>query len=1394
MDGSVEDTEIPSLFSHLKNNDIQPFTILESYFKTGHLDRLVRHQLESYNHFITFQIEKTIQMFNPVVIHSEEDYVAEKKQYFLEIKIQFQNLKLHPPQIFENNGATKPMYPNEARLRNYTYSAPMTVDLEIEYIVRNTEDMDKPTSTIRYLRNINVGKMPIMVRSVNCMLRTKSIVDFESMGECPHDCGGYFIIKGNEKTVLAQERAAENRIYCFDGKNTTKWSWYAEFKSVPDHKCISPKQIEVMIANKNNGFGHAICVQIPRVKQPIELFTLFRAMGVVSDQEICEHILLDVRDEKYQKLLLCLHASIMDANKFMTQEDAITHVMGSVMYTHNNAAVDRELAAKKKREFTLDILNHDVFPHCRTPKQKLYLLGYMTKRLIETSLGMWPADDRDSYVNKRIELTGTLLNNLLRNYFNRLVKDMQRSVIREINGKQKRSIEEYENIINMTNIYKLIKSCTIENAINRHLATGDFSIKQSNNSKVGVAQVLNRLTYPATLSHLRRVNTPLEKSGELIAPRKLHNTTWGFLCPFETPEGASIGIVKNLAFMAHITIPSYSETLYKYVEKYVDPLESFEESHPMMNRVKVWINGAWIGCCKHDDETNPLLFFSFLKSKKQSGIIQIYTSIIFDFKRLEIRICNDSGRLTRPLLRVENNKLLLTNDILEQLESNQIGWNELLIERESRVAAQTTTIPSIIEYLDVEEQEYSLVAMKNKKKETHHILHYTHCEIHPSAILGVLASCIPFPDHNQAPRNVYECLDVEELVWMADGTKKPIKHVSVGDEVLTFHPTTFKISTTVVIRHFIIPNTSPRYRICTISGRSIVATEDHKFMTNEGWKTVGELKDNLNHSNCLSPSSVWIHSDFNQLFAPTPKATDCSLREQGSRKATDCLFEVAIYQEQHHSFCFVPLERIEQVDDGFVSDIEVESDNHSFIAGDSFFSSNCAQLKQAIGIYARNYRQRMDKTSYVMTYPSRPLIHTRWMDFIQMEKLPSGSLIHVAILSHTGYNQEDSLLINQGSIDRGMFMTTIYHTEKDEDKNVIQDEIVRCNPDKKKTKGIKYGNYGKLDKTGMVPENTLLENRDIIIAKVIPIKENRKDPTKIIKFEDQSKLFRTTEECYVDQNYTGRNGDGFNFAKTRVRTLRKPVIGDKFSSTAAQKGTCGNIIPECDMPFTKDGMRPDLILNPHAIPSRMTIGQLKESNLGKVLLELGLFGDATAFHSLDIHTIRSELQKVGFQSNGDELMYNGLTGEQFKVTTFMGPVYYQRLKHMVNDKLHTRAFGPMVNLTRQPAEGRARDGGFRIGEMEKDGLVAHGMSQFTKERLFDVSDKYTTFVCKHCGLIAPYNNGDNPHINKKNNNFTIHECHTCGNTTEFSKIDIPFAFKLMIQELQTINVATRIVT
>ena len=1168
------------------NNYIEePWSLIKSYYSGKHLEQLVKHQIESYNYFVSEELPKTISMFNPVNIYSENDYVKSANKHRLNIEINFKNFSIFRPQIHENNGAIKIMFPQNARLRNFTYSSNITLDLEIKYNIRYGKKLECEETIEKTLKKIHIGKLPIMLKSDICILKQYNHIKNSLLGECELDAGGYFIINGSEKTCIGQERAAENSVQCFNvDKNNNKWSWMAEIKSVPIFKSISPKQISILIASKNNGFGNCIYVQIPRINIPIPLFILFRALGVLTDKNICEHIVydIDIKKSVSKKLLNSLKASIVEANTYMTQEDCINYISKYSMFTPIN--MDKEIGIRKKKQFTIDVINNDLFPHCKTKEQKIHFLGYMTNRLLKCSYGIIKTDDRDSYLNKRIDTTGVLLNNLFRNYFNKLVKDMQKQIIREINNGSWKSSDNYSNIINMTNIYKIVKSTTIESGLKRALATGDFGIKYAVSNKVGVAQVLNRLTYISTLSHLRRINTPIDKSGKLIPPRKLHSTSWGYLCPAETPEGGSVGVVKNLSYMSYITNISNSYNLYEYIEPFVIKFDNLKKD-TLDKTTKVFINGNWIG-----NTLKPLELYNNLKNKKYKGIINIYTSIVFNIDLNELKVLNMPGRLTRPLLIVKNNELLLNKEHILKINKGELKWDDLLLDLKIK--------NSVIEYLDPAEQNNSLIAMKpsdliNSKNK------YTHCEIHPSTIFGILASCIPFPEHNQSPRNTYQC----------------------------------------------------------------------------------------------------------------------------------------------------------------------------------------AMGKQAMGMYVTNYDNRMDKTSYVLTYPMRPLVDTRIMNIIKLNKAPSGCQVIVAIMTHSGYNQEDSILFNKSSIDRGLFQATIYKTEKDEDKKIDGDGEIRCKPNRSITKGIKIANYNKINENGVIPENTLLENRDVIISKVISIKEARNDNTKLIKFQDKSIVYKTSEESYVDKNIIDKNGDGYNFCKVRIRVLRKPVIGDKFSSRHGQKGTIGNIIEECDMPFTKDGLKPDIIINPHAIPSRMTIAQLKETLLGKALIELGLFGDGTSFGNFEISKICEILQGVGYESNGNQILYNGLTGEQMETSIFIGPVFYQRLKHMVSDKTHSRSFGPKVNLTRQPAEGRTRSGGLRYGEMERDCMCSHGASRFNKERLYDVSDTFSVHVCNKCGLIAAYNN-------KKH----IHYCNTCSNRTEFSYVKIPYACKLLFQELISMNIAPRIIT
>jgi DNA-directed RNA polymerase II subunit RPB2 len=1183
--------------------------VIASYYKDNVLGKLVRHQHESYNEFVHSQLRDTIQMFNPILARSNNDYDPNTKSYRFEVEVNVINPVLNPAIIHENNGVKNIMFPHDARSRNFTYNSVLTVDIEIKYHVRGN---DAPI--VKYLKGVTIGKVPVMVKSAICSLNTTNNISAHK-NECHMDPGGYFIISGSEKVVIGQERTAENHPLCFNvSKSSSTYTSFVDVKSVPHKKCISPRQFSIMIAKANNGYGHALYAQLSRIKQHVPLFVLFRAYGIVADKDICEHIIgTSAADEDVFRPFL--QASAVDASEVLTQEDALEYISKRAMFSAYKKAKGRaggaggagggagDTVAKsaeaeaqeleeietRRTKFMNNVYENEILPHCIDAIHKTHYFGHMAQKVILTAVGKLAYDDRDSYINKRVDTCGVLLNNLFRNYYNKLTKDMQKQLVYEINNGSWKSTDAYENIMTHTNIYKIIKVSTIENGLNRALSTGDFGTRNGND-KVGVAQVLNRLNYMSLLSHLRRVNTPIDKSGKLVAPRKLHPTTWGMLCPAESPEGQSVGVVKNLASMAVISMASDAMLLREKIVG-MDSVDHMETaSYKKVGTFKVISNGEWIGTTD-----NPEAVYDQLKAWKARGIITAYTSITMDPSMWELNVHNEGGRLMRPLFTMHENQVVHDTMVVGKggeggaATQDNTTWDACIRNLDANGK-------SAIEYIDVAEQNCAMIKMNRTDAKPG--VQYTHMEIHPSTIFGVLASCIPFPDHNQSPRNTYQC----------------------------------------------------------------------------------------------------------------------------------------------------------------------------------------AMGKQAMGTYSREYLQRMDKTAYVASYPTKPLVDTRMSGILNLDKMPNGTQSMVAIMSYTGYNVEDSVLINQGSIDRGMFQTVVLSTERDEDSNTHGEEEIRCKPDKSRTQGIKFGNYNKVGSNGVIGENEKLEKGDILMAKVSTIKENRNDPSKVIKYRDESVIFRSADTCYVDKTTMGRNGDGYKFCKIRLRDTRSVDIGDKFCSRHGQKGTVGNILPESDMPYTKDGIKPDIIINPHAIPSRMTIAQLKETLLGKVLLELGMIGDGSPFGDLTVDDIRKKLAGVGYESNGNEIMYNGQTGEMLESSVFVGPVYYQRLKHLAGKKVHSREIGPMISLTRQPGEGRSKDGGLRIGEMERDGIASHGAARFCKERLYDSSDSYDAWVCGDCGMIACYNE-----------RYNVHNCTMCQNKTNFSYVQIPYAFKLLVQELECCNIAPRLI-
>ena len=1195
--------------------------ILQLYFSQADGQQIVSHQLESFNHFMNVDIPEIITMVNPVIVRGspeiplsgprsalasatglstsaanalmgqrEESVAAPlgpiNREY--EVHLEFNNPQFKKPTIFENNGAVLPMMPNDARLRNLTYAAPLFVDISVTYVEIDNTNGGKQAVRKRLFPNVHLGKIPVMVGSEYCLLKNQAHMNPARVGECAEDMGGYFIIQGGERVCISQERMSENRPFVFrNNRNSTKELEVIEVKSIgPDNDQV-PKSnsVRIMYHPKNSQIL-LLRTTLPRMKAPIPLFIVFRALGIASDREVVKLIVGPQGDNAFDSII---DESIMESSHVQTQEQAI-EVMSTYVKTWSTRGARPQMVVR-------DILSEELFPHIGSDDkayEKACFLAHMTRKVLWVSTGRIPNDDRDAYPNKRVDLPGFLLANLFRTHFaTMLVKDIKTYLAKEIHGGSWKATGNFEEILNISNIHKVIKSTNLEVGMKTCLATGNFgSAKAGGPSKNGVSQVLNRLNYISGLSHLRRVSTPIEKTGKLIAPRKLHNTQFGYICPCETPEGHSVGVVKNMSTTAIVSIFSNPRSIFDFIAS-LGTLDLLNKETIMAKHsdARVFLNGAWLGTMGVEATEKTI---KALREAKRSCQLHPQTGIIWKVGLKELWITTEAGRMLRPLLYAPALREVLSKGLEGQIQA-MTTWEELMLWK-------TPGGQHLIEYIDPGETEGCVIAMSQKD-----VLNddsKTHSEIHASTILGSLASNIPFPDHNQSPRNAYQS----------------------------------------------------------------------------------------------------------------------------------------------------------------------------------------AMGKQAMGMYALNYRERFDAMSHLLCYPQIPLVSPFVSKFYGSEKMPSGQNIVVAIMTYTGYNQEDSIMINRSFLQRGGFRSIFYRTYKDEEKkNQSSGEEERFfKPDSQATRQMKNANYEKLGEDGFVPENHYVDNEDILIGKVVPLRipTGMVVPAGTKKYRDVSRTMRNNEIGWVDRIFRNRNGEGYSFAKVRVRQDRVPEIGDKFSSRHGQKGTCGMIINAEDMPQTASGVVPDIIINPHCIPSRMTIAQLMETLLGKVGCEVGALGDGTPFGNCTVDGLASLLRDdLGMEPHSNEILYNGFTGRQMETNIFVGPVFYQRLRHCSADKMHSRASGPLVMLTRQPAEGRAREGGLRFGEMERDCVIAHGMTEFTKERLMECSDAFRCFSCKDCGLLCVANPVEG-----------IWNCRGCGNTTNFSAIEIPYAYKLLLQELESMCISSRVIT
>jgi DNA-directed RNA polymerase II subunit RPB2 len=1212
--------------------------VIDNYFSTTPYF-LTKHHLDSYNDFVANKVLNTVKVLNNsfIVIKNENNVKNTINTYIggLEGK----DIFINKPTIVEN-GEARLLYPNEARLRDMTYQSEVFANIHVVITQEVEGQNDKIYEKI--FQNVKIGALPIMLHSKLCVLHDQPAEVLREMGECQYDQGGYFVVDGKEKVIVAQERIATNRIFISKSKDL-KYSHEGLIRCTSIENPLFPKTTYLYVndvRDNSDMVDNAISIAIPNVSRNIPIFILFRALGIESDKDILEYITYDVDDTINKNIIEFLRYSIIDNRGVYTQEEALNYISNFVEYS-----------SLDKLKY---ILVNDLFPNVGISyKNKAMFLGHIVRKLVKVCLGVLPITDRDNYMYKRVDISGFLLANLFRDYYNQF-RNFVRSKIDQAYHFGPWRESGIENLINKGNLNDIFNYHIIEDGLRKSLkgSWGKITSKEQQdykdleNIKQEVVQDLNRFSYAGFISHLRRCNTPLDPTAvKMVGPHKLHTSQFGIMCPCESPDGASIGLLKNFAILAHVTFDIPVESIKECLREH-GMLDIKDVPVPeVKSMTKILVNSNWVGVCRDAPK-----MYKLLKLLKRNALINTFTSVSWDIFNAEINILTESGRCCRPAYVVRDGNDLIVTKFLDDLKAKKLLWIDLIkgdlidtkdfnpffdgyispkkiIEKKlnktpkdlDEIIEILETTQAAIEYSDVEETNGHLIAidydelLKNSRK-------YTHCEIHASTMLSAVAVNTPFSDHNQAPRNI--------------------------------------------------------------------------------------------------------------------------------------------------------------------------------------FSSG--QCKQAIGVFATNYNNRIDTMVYTMNYAHRPITATRYGAYTNFNKMGNGQNLIVAVATYTGYNQEDSIIFNKTSVERGMFNLTYYKNMVDaEDENKRDNEAIRfANPLKlieegKNLTGMKFANYNKLDENGFPIVNSYIHEGDAIIGRCkvkteYVEEENSKNNifnNKIKRevYEDKSVIADKTVSGIIDKVFVYFDDHNKKKLKIRFRKNRDSAVGDKNCSRAGQKGVCGALIPEENLPFTKDGLKPDIIINPHAFPSRMTIGHLFESVLAKYGAMKGTFMDATPFNHNDYEPMFDMLEKdFGMERYGNEMMYNGFTGEQIATEIFIGPTFYQKLKHMVLDKINYRSTGPKTLRTRQPVHGRSVGGGLALGNMETAALIAHGISSFMKEGMMEKSDKYSYDVDNTTGNIGI--------VNRKNNIFKGYSGEDVVPSHDFSTLETPYAFKLLSQELMAMSLKPTIYT
>ena len=1219
--------------------------IVESYFEQR---SLVNHQLASYNDCIPSsdgkmsrmeRIVRNIRIGTDEPVEDNDGGIIKLDVLDKEIVIRMKNIHLGRPTIKEANGAEHPATPMECRLRKLTYFSPVYLDFKIL-------DEDKPAPEIE--ERVHIGNLPIMVRSAQCNLHANHISHLcgdadrklspytstedadrlkellRRAGEDPLDTGGYFIINGTERVLISMEDLAPNRVTVEKNK---KYAHETEVAKIFSQKDGVRKPLN--IEKRRDGM---LMVKIPSAgTTPIPVVLLMRALGMENDKEIFAAIAGPVEAMKYTV------ANINDVKD--NEEYGVESTEEALQWLEKKFAAGQQ---KEYREARIqNLLDKELLPHLGSSEdnreKKAIFLGRIVRQVLEMAITNRDPNDKDHYANKRVRLAGDLMEDLYRVSMQQLARDL------------KYQLERHHNRKRELRINACLRPDVLTQKIMHALATGNWVGGRS-----GVSQLLDRTTYLAALSHMRRVTSPLVRSQPHFEARDLHPTHWGRLCPNETPEGQNCGLVKNAAQMIDVS-EEVPEADVKELLR-----EAGVDSSPAgwAEGSRIHVNGDIFGLHK-----NPTKLVNQFKRRRRQGRIRSEVSIRHDSENRDVFINTDRGRILRPLLVLEDGDLKLSKESLENIRSGEWTFNDLVSN-------------GVVEWVDAEEEEDLLVAPR------------------------------PYDLPMSSPEN-NRPINPANVEWLNLGEEQ-ISHANLRVEV-----------------H--MPN-----------GESVF--EEFSVPLNYYQEDIDALRRKQKRKNLIL---VFTHVEIDpQLILGV-----CA--------------SLVPYPE-HNSTPRV--------------------------------TGGTAMVKQSLGLPSANFRLRPDTRMHVMHYPQQSIVGTRAMKTTNFAQRPGGQNFVVAILSHHGYNMQDAVVINRAAVERSLGRSSFIRTYNAENKRFPggQEERIEIpGTGLDEIKGLKsWESYTHLERDGLPTPETFLSSvggeSSVLVGKTSPprfLEEAHGHFLQAQERRESAMMVRHGESGWVDNVYVTESLDSTLLCRIVVRSEKIPEIGDKFASRHGQKGIIGRLVDEQDMPFTVDGVIPDLIINPHAIPSRMTVAHVLEMVGGKVGAMEGRHIDGTAFSGEKEDSLRAGLLRNGFAHTGRESMMSGETGEAYEAEIFAGVIYYQRLHHLVSSKLHARSRGRVQILTRQPTEGRARQGGLRFGEMERDCLIAHGASMVIKDRLLDESDGWPLQVCNNsgCGHIAYYDWKRRTPV-----------CPICGDRADVHTVQTSYAFKLLLDEMKSLGVAMRL--